>query len=118
MVEPVTGHLKDLGPRTVQTRHRARRIQSAPATATAATPAATDPATRCDLDHLCAWCKAHPEQGGPTSAANLAAELPTAPPRQNMGILTVEGDANGTITWTDQHGHQATTQPHDYNNGL
>ena len=117
VLEPVTGHLKDLGHERYKpdaeldeyARARDRYCRY---------PGCNRRAIRCDLDHLCAWCKAHPDQGGRTSAANLAAECRRHHRGKTLGILTVEGDANGTITWTDQHGHQATTQPHDYNNGL
>jgi hypothetical protein len=30
---------------------------------------------------------------------------------ETLRLLQFTGDANNTLTWTDQHGHQATTQP-------
>ena len=117
VLEPVTGHLQDLG-------HRRYRPDAALDEYARARdrycryPNCHRRAIRCDLDHLCAWCKAHPDQGGRTSAANLATECRRHHRGKTLGILTVTGDANNTLTWTDQHGHTDTTQPHNYNNGL
>ena len=117
VLEPVTGYLKDLGHEKYPPdkelaeycRARDRYCRY---------PGCNRRAIRCDLDHLCAWCKADPEQGGSTSAPNLASECRRHHRGKTLGILTVEGDANSTLTWTDQHGHVQSTEPHNYNDGL
>ena len=92
-------------PRTIQTRPSSSTSTAGPETDTAATPAATAPAIRCDLDHLCAWCTSPPRRKA------AARPRPTSPAEcrrhhrgKTLGILTVTGDANDTLTWTDQHG--------------
>jgi hypothetical protein len=117
VLEPVTGHLKDLGHQRYRpdpeldeyTRARDRYCRY---------PDCNRRAVNCDLDHLCPWCQAHPDQGGSTSAANLAAECRRHHRGKTLRILTVTGDANSTLTWTDQHGHTDTTEPHNYLEGL
>ena len=117
VLEPVTGHLKDLGHERYRPDHELDEYCRA-RDRYCRYPGCNRRAIRCDLDHLCAWCKAHPDQGGTTSAANLASECRRHHRGKTLGILTVTGDATDTLTWTDQHGRIGETRPHNYNEGL
>jgi hypothetical protein len=122
VLEPVTGHLLDLGKHRytpspelaeyVRARDRYCRY-----------PGCNRTAARGDLDHLDPYNHQRPpddEQapGGPTSASNLAAECRRHHRGKTLGRFQVTGDPNGTLTWTDQHGNTGQTRPHDYNEGL
>jgi len=122
VLEEVTGHLLDLGKHRYTpnreldeyTRARDRYCRY---------PGCDQPATNGDLDHLEPFTHDRPPDdddapGGATSAANLAGQCRRHHRGKTFGYLTVTGEANGTLTWTDPNGHTNTTEPHNYNQGL
>jgi hypothetical protein len=121
VLEPVTGHLLDLGKHRytpspelaeyVRARDRYCRY-----------PGCHRTARRGDLDHLDPYHQDRPPDdedtpGGSTSATNLAAQCRHHHRGKTLGTFTVTGDPNDTLTWTDQHGQTGQTEPHDYNDG-
>ena len=81
VTDPVTGHLLDYGRRTYRPPTALADYIRARDT-TCRFPGCARPATSCDLDHLQPY---HPDRadGGPTSATNLGATVPSPPPAQN-----------------------------------
>ncbi len=74
----------------------------------------TSCATHLELDHVPAYNHAHPDHGGPTTAANLAAGGHRDHQLKTDRILTVTGNANHNLTITTPSGRTYPTYPHPY----
>ena len=122
VLEPVTGHLLDLG------KHRYRPNPELDEYVRARDrycryPGCNRLAANGDLDHVHAFNQQRaPDDddapGGCTCAANLAGQCRHHHRGKTFGVLRVTGDPNGTLTWTDKHGPVGETRPHNYNDGL
>ncbi|BEP14990.1 hypothetical protein acdb102_33010 [Acidothermaceae bacterium B102] len=121
VLEPVTGHLLDLG------KHRYRPSEELAEYVRARDrycrwPGSTRSAKRADLDHVVAFQqdKTGPDddRGGNTSSANLAALSRRVHRAKTHGTISLTITADGTVTWTTPDGHTYTTKPHNYFDGL
>jgi hypothetical protein len=66
-------------------------------------------ARRCDVDHVIPHSR-----GGPTSRRNLQALCARHHQLKHATDWTVEGDAEGTLTWTDPKGRTYQTRPAEH----
>jgi len=106
VLEPVTGHLIDLG------RTKYRPSQELRDYILAAFPECSRP--ECDrhsaageIDHVTEW-----HDDGPTSAANLHALCRRDHIKKTNGLTSVRLNGDGTVTHTSRHGLQRTKEPY------
>lgn len=106
LLEPVTGHLIDLG------RTRYKPTQELRDYLLAAYPECTRPectrhSRRADIDHAREW-----HDDGPTSADNLHPMCRTDHTDKSTGWSNARVNADGTVTHTSKHGRERTGEPY------
>jgi hypothetical protein len=77
----------------------------------------TSSARRLELDHVAAYDHEDPAAGGPTTPANLASTGKRDHQAKTDRLLTVSGDANGTLTYRTGAGHTYRSPPYRYLDG-
>ena len=74
-------------------------------------PHCTQPAARCDLDHIQPFNHTTPEHGGTTTADNLHALCRRHHRLKTIGIWHITRQPDGTSTWTTPTNHTETVHP-------
>ncbi|HIW95755.1 MAG TPA: HNH endonuclease [Candidatus Corynebacterium gallistercoris] len=75
-------------------------------------PGCTQPAYRCDKDHVQRYDHDNPEEGGPTSSANMHLLCRFHHKQKTAGVWDVELHSDGTEVWTSHgDGHTVITTP-------
>ena len=105
ITDPVTGTLLDYGRSTYRPPARLRDYILARDRVCAA-PGCAIPARSGDVDHIQPW-----DDGGPTSAGNLAALCGRHHDAKTKNHLTYQRDPEGGYTWTTRTGHAYRTPP-------
>jgi len=74
----------------------------------------TSGARHLELDHVQPYNHAHPDQGGPTSPANLASTGKRDHQTKTDRLITVTGNANHELTYRTGDGKTYPSRPHQY----
>jgi hypothetical protein len=113
VVEPVTGHLLDLG----STRYRPSQELTDYVLARDAEctfPVCRTPAHACDIDHDNPFNHQHPEDGGSTSSDNNDPKCGRHHQLKTHGGWTTTRNPDGSTTWTNTHGRKYHSPPRDH----
>ncbi|BEP12018.1 hypothetical protein acdb102_03290 [Acidothermaceae bacterium B102] len=114
--DPVDGHLLNQGRRTYRPKRRLQDYITA-RDVTCRYPGSTLNASTADTDHTIAYNHDHPNEGGETSADNLATLSRRAHRVKTFLHFTYQHLGNGILQWTTPLGRTYITKPHNYRGG-